>query len=162
MLTRSANYVFGRCDTDAKWADLEMSKQRERTSFDAKRDEWCTPILMAIEIWVSVALPRFKGGSVFDDGIEAALASAAFRQVVERDADHIAQCQDCPIRHFCGAPCPAEAFELNGGAEHVGAFCDFYKEQVNYALRLIANGKANDYLWDGWDDGTQSVINITP
>jgi uncharacterized protein len=107
-----------------------------------------------------IGLPRFKGGNIFDDGIEAALMSPAFRQVVERDVDHIPQCRDCPIRHFCGAPCPAEAFELNGSAG-IGAFCDFYKEQANYALRLIADGKANDYLWDGWDDDTQDVINIS-
>ena len=59
---------------------------------------------------------------------------------------------------FCGSPCPAEAFGMNGGMDKIGAFCDFYKEQVNYALRLIADGKADDYLWDGWDEGTDTVF----
>ncbi|OIQ72946.1 hypothetical protein GALL_454210 [mine drainage metagenome] len=40
----------------------------------------------------------------------------------------------------------------------IGAFCAFYKEQVNYALRLIADGKANDYLWDEWDEDTETTF----
>ena len=76
-----------------------------------------------------------------------------------RDVDTFNPCSDCEIRHFCGSPCPAEAHEMNGGMEKTGAFCDFYKEQVNYALRLIADGKADDYLWDGWDEDTETVFN---
>lgn len=105
-----------------------------------------------------IGLPRFNGGNLLLDGVEAALASPAFRTVTTRDVDKFSPCGDCAIRHFCGSPCPAEAFEMNGGMERVGAFCDFYKEQVNYALRLIADGKADDYLWDGWDEGTESVF----
>ncbi|MBS1131282.1 MAG: Radical [Proteobacteria bacterium] len=75
-----------------------------------------------------------------------------------RDVDRFSPCGDCAIRHFCGSPCPAEAFEMNGGMDKIGAFCDFYKEQVNYALRLIADGKADDYLWDGWDEGTETIF----
>lgn len=105
-----------------------------------------------------IGLPRFNGGNLLLDGVEAALASPAFRMVTTRDVDKFSPCGDCAIRHFCGSPCPAEAFEMNGGMERVGAFCDFYKEQVNYALRLIADGKADDYLWDGWDEGTESVF----
>jgi len=105
-----------------------------------------------------IGLPRFNGGNLLLDGVEAALASPAFRTVTTRDVDKFSPCGDCAIRHFCGSPCPAEAFEMNGGMERVGAFCDFYKEQVNYALRLIADGQADDYLWDGWDEGTESVF----
>ena len=63
-----------------------------------------------------------------------------------RDVDTFSPCGDSAIRHFCDSPCPAEAYEMNGGMEKTGSFCEFYKEQVNYALRLIADGKANDYL----------------
>ena len=106
-----------------------------------------------------IGLPRFNGGNLFDNnGIQAALASDAFRIVTARDVDTFAPCNDCAIRHFCGSPCPAEAHEMNGGMARIGAFCDFYKEQVNYALRLIADGKANDYLWDGWDADTETVF----
>jgi uncharacterized protein len=106
-----------------------------------------------------IGLPRFRGGNLFDaDGVDAALKSDAFRVVTTRDVDRFAPCSDCAIRHFCGSPCPAEAHEMNGGMDKIGAFCEFYKEQVNYALRLIADGKANDYLWDGWDEGTETTF----
>lgn len=105
-----------------------------------------------------IGLPRFNGGNLLVDGVEAALASPAFQTVTGRDVDKFSPCGDCAIRHFCGSPCPAEAFEMNGGMDKIGAFCDFYKEQVNYALRLIADGKADDYLWDGWDEGTETVF----
>ncbi len=106
-----------------------------------------------------IGLPRFNGGNLLDEGgVEAALKSDAFRIVTARDVDRFAPCNDCAIRHFCGSPCPAEAHEMNGGMDRIGAFCDFYKEQVNYALRLIADGKADDYLWDGWDEGTDTTF----
>ncbi|SDG74116.1 peptide-modifying radical SAM enzyme CbpB [Propionivibrio dicarboxylicus] len=106
-----------------------------------------------------IGLPRFNGGNLFDDhGITTALASEAFRSVTARDVDTFAPCNDCPIRHFCGSPCPAEAHEMNGGMDRTGAFCDFYKAQVRYALRLIADGSADDFLWDGWDDATETVF----
>ena len=106
-----------------------------------------------------IGLPRFNGGNLLDEGgVEAALTSDAFRIVTARDVDRFAPCNDCAIRHFCGSPCPAEAHEMNGGMDRIGAFCDFYKEQVNYALRLIADGKADDYLWDGWDEGTDTTF----
>ena len=47
---------------------------------------------------------------------------------------------------------------MNGGMEKTGAFCQFYEEQVRYALRLIADGKSDDFLWDGWDQGTETVF----
>ncbi|MDO9366440.1 MAG: peptide-modifying radical SAM enzyme CbpB [Methylotenera sp.] len=108
-----------------------------------------------------IGLPSFNGGNLLTDGgVEAALASAAFQTVTTRDVDTFSPCNECAIRHFCGSPCPAEAHEMNGGMEKTGAFCEFYKEQVNYALRLIADDKANDYLWDGWDEGTETVFDL--
>jgi uncharacterized protein len=106
-----------------------------------------------------IGLPRFNGGNLFDEGgVNAALASGAFRTVTARDVDTFAPCDDCAIRHFCGSPCPAEAHKMNGGMDRIGAFCEFYKEQVNYALRLIADGKADDFLWDGWDADTETTF----
>jgi hypothetical protein len=34
------------------------------------------------------------------------------------------------------------------------AFCEFYEEQIRSAFRLIADGVADDYLWDGWDQNS--------
>jgi uncharacterized protein len=47
---------------------------------------------------------------------------------------------------------------MNGGMQNVGAFCEFYEEQVRYAFRLIADEKVNDYLWDNWDDDLQQTF----
>lgn len=47
---------------------------------------------------------------------------------------------------------------MNGGMRHTGAFCEFYEEQTRYALRLIADGKHQDYLWDDWDRGTLTTF----
>lgn len=108
-----------------------------------------------------IGLPRFGGGNLLEEGgVEAALASAAFQTVTRRDVDTFSPCGECAIRHFCGSPCPAEAHEMNGGMEKTGAFCEFYREQVNYALRLVADGKADDYLWDGWDEDTETVFDL--
>jgi uncharacterized protein len=41
-----------------------------------------------------------------------------------------------------------------------GAFCEFYKEQTRYALRLIADGRHNDFLWEGWDEGAETTCRI--
>ena len=109
-----------------------------------------------------IGLPAFNGGHLLaDGGIEAALSSDAFRSVTTRNVDTFSPCAECAIRHFCGSPCPAEAHEMNGGMGETGAFCGFYREQVNYALRLIADGKADDYLWDGWDEGTETLFELT-
>lgn len=108
-----------------------------------------------------IGLPRFNGGNLLaEGGVEAALTSEAFQAVTTRDVDKFSPCGDCAIRHFCGSPCPAEAHEMNGGMNKVGAFCAFYKEQVKYAFRLIADGKASDYLWDGWDEHTETVFDL--
>ena len=107
-----------------------------------------------------IGLPRFRGGNLFKGGVSAALRSKAFRVVVERKIEVVESCRDCAIRHFCGSPCPAEAHEMNGGMDQKGAFCEFYEEQVRYAFRAIADKKADDYLWDGWDEGLKDTFNI--
>ena len=88
------------------------------------------------------------------------VAAAAFSTVTGRDVETCAPCGECVIGHFCGSPCPAEAQEMHGGMCKTGAFCAFYKEQVNCALRSIADGKADDYLWDGWDEGTEALFDL--
>ncbi len=102
-----------------------------------------------------IGLPAFAGGNLFRQPVEEVLDSPPFRLVSGRKVEDVAGCAVCPIRHFCGAPCPAEAHEMNGGMDQKGAFCHFYEEQVRYALRLIADGRHEDFLWDGWDDGTE-------
>jgi uncharacterized protein len=105
-----------------------------------------------------IGLPAFKGGNLFSDPIPAVLSSAPFRRVTGRKVDDIQPCATCAVRPFCGAPCPAEAHEMNGGMDRPGAFCEFYEEQARYAFRLIADGRAADFLEDGWDQGTESTF----
>jgi len=105
-----------------------------------------------------IGLADFVGGNLFTDRIEEVLQTAPFKLVSERRVEDIAECRVCPVRHFCGAPCPAEAFEAKGGMDRPGAYCDFYLDQARYAFRLIADGIATDYLWDGWDEGAETTF----
>lgn len=86
--------------------------------------------------------------------------SDAFKMVTGRKVEDVEPCKRCAIRHFCGSPCPVEAHELNGGMDKIGGFCEFYEEQVRYAFRLIADGKEEAYLWDGWDKDTKTTFNL--
>lgn len=107
-----------------------------------------------------IGLPEFKGGNLFAGELSAALKSPAFLRVTSRKVEEITPCRACAIRHFCGAPCPAEAFALNDGMQERGAFCELYEEQVRYALRLIADGKAESFLWDDWAKDTKVALDI--
>jgi len=105
-----------------------------------------------------IGLPDFCGGNLFRDEIPTVLQSEPFRRVTGRRVEDIEPCRRCAIRHFCGAPCPAEAYEMRGGKNCVGAFCEFYEEQVRYAFRAIADEKVNDFLWDQWDHELATVF----
>jgi uncharacterized protein len=102
-----------------------------------------------------IGLPEFKGGNIFKDQISKILISKPFNEITDRRIEDIEFCKDCAIRHFCGAPCPAEAHTMNGGLKKRGAFCEFYEEQVRYAFRLIADGKHEDFLADSWDNAME-------
>lgn len=108
-----------------------------------------------------IGLPDFRGGNIFNDDIETLLSTEAFSKVTRRKVEDIEPCRHCAIRHFCGAPCPAEANEMNGSLSSTGAFCELYEEQVRYALRLIADGKEEAFLWDSWDSGTTTTFDIS-
>lgn len=107
-----------------------------------------------------IGLPEFNGGNLFKGELEKALKSPAFQKVTGRRVEDIAPCSRCAVRHFCGSPCPAEAYEMNGGMNKPGAFCELYEEQARYALRLIADQKVDAFLWDGWDKGTKTSIDL--
>lgn len=108
-----------------------------------------------------IGLDSFRGGNLFKNDVSKVLESAPFKLVTERKVEDIKPCDKCAIRHFCGSPCPAEAHEMNGGMNRVGAFCEFYEEQVRYAFRLIADGIYEDFLWDGWDKGTKDSFQLS-
>jgi len=105
-----------------------------------------------------IGLPSFKGGNLFRDDLRDVIDSVPFKMVTGRKVEDIEPCRRCAIRHFCGSPCPAEAHEMNGGMAKTGAFCEFYEEQVRYAFRVIADGRHEAYLWDGWDRGAETTF----
>jgi uncharacterized protein len=105
-----------------------------------------------------IGLPRFKGGNLFKDNISKILKSKPFLMVTGRQVENIEPCQRCAIQHFCGAPCPAESYQIHGEMESPGAFCEFYEHQVRYAFRLIADKKERAYLWNNWDKDTKDVL----
>jgi uncharacterized protein len=107
-----------------------------------------------------VGTKAFRGGNLFTGSIEEALQSEAFQRVTGRRIEDIVPCGRCAVRHFCGSPCPAEAHEMNGGMNRPGAFCELYEDQVRYALRLIADGRHEAFLWDGWDKGATTTLDI--
>jgi uncharacterized protein len=107
-----------------------------------------------------IGLKKFKGGNIFKDDINKVLKTEPFKLVANRRIENIEPCSRCAVRHLCGSPCPAEAHEMSGSIEKPGAFCELYEEQVRYALRLIADGKENAYLWDDWDKGFHTSLKI--
>jgi uncharacterized protein len=107
-----------------------------------------------------VGIPEFKGGNLFHDDIQRVLETQAFRTVTGRKAEDISHCSACAVRNFCGSPCPAEAYASKGDIHRRGAFCELYEDQVRYAMRLIADGKENAYLWDGWDSDIPTTFEI--
>lgn len=108
-----------------------------------------------------IGIPGFEGGNLFAGGLETCFGADAFRGVTTRRVEMIDPCKQCAIRHFCGAPCPAEAHALHGDLARRGAYCYLYEEQVRYALRLVADGRADDYLFDGWEATTTNVLDMS-
>jgi len=100
-----------------------------------------------------IGLSEFRGGNIFSDSIDDILQSNVFKSITLRKCEDIDFCRDCAIRNFCGSPCPAEAYTMNGGLNKRGAFCEFYEEQVRFAFRIIADGIYEDFLPDNWDNG---------
>ncbi|HDL90483.1 MAG TPA: peptide-modifying radical SAM enzyme CbpB [Thermodesulforhabdus norvegica] len=108
-----------------------------------------------------VGFPEFCGGNVFKDSISQALESSPIKKVTSRIVENISPCNRCAIRHFCGAPCPAEVYSLNGDLNSPAPYCSFYEEQVRYAFRIIARGEELNFLWNGWDDETEQIFHYS-
>jgi uncharacterized protein len=105
-----------------------------------------------------IGLPEFKGGNLYNDKIEDILQTPAFKQISGRKVEDIEPCRTCDIRHFCGAPCPAEVYTCNQTLLAPAPYCEFYEEQVRYAFRVIAADRVDAYLWEGWQNGTEQTF----
>ena len=102
-----------------------------------------------------IGMNEFSGGNIFHDDPADILASKPFQEVTNRKVEKILPCAGCAIRHFCGAPCPAEIYKVSGSVNAPSPYCSFFEEQVRHALRIIAQQKEDAYLWDSWQTETE-------
>lgn len=105
-----------------------------------------------------IGFPEYQGGNLFQDDLDAILKSKPFAEVTTRKVEDIEPCANCAIRHFCGAPCPAEIKMFSGTLNAPSPYCEFYEEQVRYAFRVIGQGREDAYLWDGWQEETEETF----
>ena len=66
----------------------------------------------------------------------------AFRSVRERVVEKIKECRDCSFKNICGNPCPAEIYSEHGTMYEKSYYCEFYKNMIRHAFRVIAKGDA--------------------
>ncbi len=104
-----------------------------------------------------LGLPQFHGGNLFDQPLPDLLNTPPFTQVTSRVVEQLDPCKRCCVRHFCGAPCPAEVYAINGHLNAPAPYCDFYTAQARYAFKVIAQGRLDNYLWDGWREGLKEI-----
>ena len=106
-----------------------------------------------------IGFPEFNGGNLFRNSLQEILQSKLFLKVTRRKAEEIVPCQTCAIRHFCGAPCPAEVKAISGTLNAPSPYCTFYEELVRYAFRMIGMEREEAYLWDGWQEEMEESFN---
>lgn len=87
-----------------------------------------------------ISLKGFSGGNIFKNSISDAMQSKPFKKIRIRIVEKISECKTCIFRNICGAPCPAELHAL-GDMYKKAVFCEFYKEIITYAFRLISEGR---------------------
>ena len=108
-----------------------------------------------------IGMPEFNGGNMYEKDIADIINSEPFNQVTGRMIEKITPCSTCAIRHFCGAPCPAEVKSLTGRFDAPAPYCEFYQDQVRYAFKLIAQGREELYLWDTYKEETNEILNFS-
>lgn len=91
-----------------------------------------------------IGLKEFSGGNIFRSTIKQAMNSAPFKEIRARIVEKIDECDTCDYRNICGSPCPAELY-ARGNMYQPAVFCEFYKEIIKYAFKLIADDKI-EYL----------------
>lgn len=87
-----------------------------------------------------IGLEGFSGGNIFKSTISKAMQSSPFKKIRARIVEKIDECKVCEFRNICGAPCPAELHSF-GNMYQPSVFCEFYKDVIKYAFKLIAEDK---------------------
>ena len=94
-----------------------------------------------------IGMKEFSGGNIFKTSIAKAMESKPFRQIRARMVENIDECDTCDFRHICGSPCPAE-MRARGNINKKAVFCDFYKEIIVHAFKMIAEDNVKYLLRD--------------
>ncbi len=84
-----------------------------------------------------IGYKEFSGGNIFKTSISKAMESKPFKEIRARMVENIDECDTCDFRHICGSPCPAEMY-ARGNINKKAVFCDFYKEMIKHAFKMIA------------------------
>ncbi len=95
-----------------------------------------------------IGFKEFSGGNIFKTSISKAMNSVPFKRIRARAVENIDECNTCDFRHICGSPCPAEMY-ARGNMYRKAEFCEFYKEIIKYAFKLIAEDKVRYVLREG-------------
>ena len=95
-----------------------------------------------------IGMKEFSGGNIFKTSISSAMSSKPFKKIRTRTVEKIDECNACNFRHICGSPCPAE-MHARGNIYQKAAFCEFYKEIIKYAFKIIAEDKVKYILREG-------------
>lgn len=94
-----------------------------------------------------IGMKEFSGGNIFKTSIAKAMGSKPFKQIRARMVENIDECDTCDFRHICGSPCPAE-MHARGNINKKAVFCDFYKEIIVHAFKMIAEDNVKYLLRD--------------
>jgi uncharacterized protein len=94
-----------------------------------------------------IGFKEFSGGNIFKTSIAKAMESKPFKQIRSRMVEHIDECDTCDFRHICGSPCPAEMY-ARGNINKKAVFCEFYKEVIVHAFKMIAEDNVRYLLRD--------------
>jgi uncharacterized protein len=94
-----------------------------------------------------IGMKEFSGGNIFRSSITKAMDSKPFKRIRARMVENIDECDVCDFRHICGSPCPAEMYS-RGNFNKKAVFCDFYKEVIVHAFKMIAEDNVKYLLRD--------------
>ena len=47
---------------------------------------------------------------------------------------------------------------MTGGLRAPAPYCEFYVNQARFAFQVIARGKLDAFLWEGWREGLEAVV----
>jgi uncharacterized protein len=94
-----------------------------------------------------IGMKEFSGGNIFKTSIAKAMESKPFNTIRARMVENIDECSTCDFRHICGSPCPAE-MHARGNINKKAVFCDFYKEIIVHAFKMIAEDNVKYLLRD--------------